>query len=304
MLRLGTRASRLARWQAEWVAAQLADMGVKVDLVPMTTQGDAWQSGPVRGMGEQGLFTKTIQQALLEDKVDLAVHSLKDLPTEPVAGLVLAAVPDRAAVGDALVSRQGNRLERLAPGAVVGTGSLRRQAQLRRARPDVNVADLRGNVETRLRQLDQGDYDAIVLAVAGLERLGLAERITQILSSTVVMPAPGQGALGIETRADDASTREAVAALDHAATHQAVLAERAVLASLRGGCQAPVGAWGRVTNGRLRLSAVVLSRDGTERIEHHASARPEAAAELGRQVGRRLIALGASRLIEQSRQCH
>jgi hydroxymethylbilane synthase len=302
-LKLGTRASALARWQAEWVATQLQTRGVEVELVPITTRGDTTTNVSLGQLGgSPGVFTKELQRALLAGTIDLAVHSLKDLPTDVVAGLALAAVPEREDVADVLVSRDGLAFERLPAGAKVGTGSVRRRAQLLHARPDLQMHDIRGNVDTRLGKLASGEYDAIVLALAGLKRLGLAERITQVFSPQQVLPAVGQGALGIESRADDLATREALRALDHQPSHQAVLAERSLLAALVGGCLAPVGAWARVTGeGRLQLDAVVLSDDGRQRLAAHGAADLAAAASLGREVAQQLLAQGASRLIADAR---
>ena len=197
-LRIGTRATALARWQAEWIARQLGERGVEVELVPISTTGDQ-QHGTIESIGGQGIFTKEIQRALLEGRIDLAVHSLKDLPTDVVPGLCVTAVPERAAVGDVLVCRKWASLDELPQRATLGTGSLRRRAQLLHVRPDLQIRDIRGNVDTRLRKLDQGEYDAIVLAEAGLRRLGLADRITQVLPLTLLLPAVGQGALAVET---------------------------------------------------------------------------------------------------------
>jgi hydroxymethylbilane synthase len=301
-LRLGTRASALARWQAEWVAAALAGRGVEVELVPITTRGDASQSEGVNALGAPGVFTKELQRALLDERIDLAVHSLKDLPTDEVAGLALAAVPPRETPFDVLVSRHG-LLTELPKGATVGTGSLRRRAQLLHARPDLEMRDIRGNVDTRLAKLAAGEFDAIVLAQAGLLRLQLDKHITQIFDPSIVLPAVGQGALGIETRADDRATRAPVETLDHAESHAAVLAERALLAALRGGCLAPVGAWARSEPGqRLRLDAVVLSADGSQRLCEQGEADAASVADLGRHVADALLAAGAGELIQASRQ--
>ena len=300
-LRLGTRASPLARWQAEWVAARLRESGVEVELVLISTQGDQNQTAPVGEIGTFGVFTKEIQRALLDGRIDLAVHSLKDLPTEPVEGLCLAAVPPREAAGDALLSRDGRPFEELPPGARIGTGSVRRRAQLWHARPDLEMLDVRGNVDTRLRKLDEGQFEALVLAEAGLRRLGLADRITQVLPKSLILPAVGQGALGLETRNDDAAAKSCLAVLDDAATHASVLAERALLAALRGGCLAPVGAWGRVSGGRLQLDAVVLSGDGRRRVAAEASGAPEEAESLGRQAADALLAQGAAEMIRAQR---
>jgi hydroxymethylbilane synthase len=300
LLRLGTRASALARWQAEWVAAQLQARGTAVELVPITTQGDV-KSGPLGQIGGQGLFTKELQRALLDGQIDLAVHSLKDLPTAPVEGLTLAAVPERESTADVLISTKADRIESLPRGARIGTGSLRRKAQLLHVRPDLVVEDIRGNVETRLRKLDEGHYDAIVLAEAGLKRLGLADRITQVIPRSMMLPAIGQGALGIEARADDQPTRKALAPLDHFTTHQAVLAERTLLFTLRAGCLAPVGAWGRIEGGRLVLDAVVLSPDGIRRLVASGTSDTATAVALGQQVAEDLLGQGAAELIAGSR---
>jgi hydroxymethylbilane synthase len=300
VLRLGTRASALARWQAEWVATRLADLGVRTQLVPITTKGDV-TSGPLGAMGQQGVFTKEIQRSLVAGEIDLAVHSLKDLPTEPVAGLSLAAVPPREKNHDALVASRAAGLARLPPGARVGTGSIRRRAQLLHLRPDLEVLDIRGNVDTRLRQLDDGRYEAIVLAEAGLTRLGLAHRITQVLPVTWMLPAVGQGALALETRGDDARTRDWVAPLDDADTHAAVTAERSLLAALRGGCLAPVGAWGRVESGTLLLDAAVLDPQGQQRVATHCTGPPQDAQRVGQQAAQHLLDQGAAALIAQAR---
>ncbi len=299
-LRLGTRASPLARWQADWVAGELRKRGVEVELVLISTQGDV-KTGPLGQIGGQGLFTKEIQRALLDRQIDLAVHSLKDLPTADVEGLSLAAVPERESIADVLVCNSAGSLSELPNNARVGTGSLRRRAQLLHQRPDLRMLEIRGNVETRLRKLDEGEYDALVLAQAGLHRLGLDARIAGIIPLAVMLPAVGQGALGIETRADDDSTRQLLAPLNHVATQQAGIAERSLLATLRGGCLAPVGAWGRVEGGTLLLDGVVLSGDGRQRVAASSSGPAASAVEVGRAVAGQLIAQGAEGLIAASR---
>jgi hydroxymethylbilane synthase len=299
-LRLGTRASALARWQADWVAAELGKLGVPVEMIHISTQGDV-SSRPLGAIGGQGLFTKELQRALLDGSIDLAVHSLKDLPTERVPGLQLAAVPERESTRDVLVSNVADTLDALPPGARIGTGSIRRRAQLLHARPDLQVSEIRGNVDTRLRKLDEGQYEAIVLAEAGLRRLGWGERITQVLPIELMLSAVGQGALGIEARSDDGPTLQALAPLDHPVTHLAVLAERALLAALRAGCLAPVGAWARLAGGQLQLDAVVLSHDGRARLSAAASGPPEQAESLGQQAAADLLARGAAELIGASR---
>lgn len=301
-IRLGTRASALARWQAQWVAGRLGELGFDVVLVPITTTGDRHREGAIGSLGGRGVFTKELQMALLEDRIDLAVHSLKDLPTEEVPGLCLAAVPERGLVGDAMVSPRHASFDALPSGALLGTGSVRRRAQLLYARPDLVFDDVRGNVDTRLRKLDEGRCDALILAQAGLERLGLATRVTHRLPLDLVMPAVGQGALGLETRAEDGRVRSAVEKLDHAETHAAVLAERSLLAALLGGCLAPIAAWGRVEGRMLKLSARVTHPSGAEQLDAEASALPEQAIALGRQVAESLRTRGADRLIEAARR--
>ncbi len=301
-LRLGTRASALARWQAGWVADQLAAAGHAVELVPIVTTGDTSGIEPIGAIGSPGVFTKELQRALLDGRIDLAVHSLKDLPTDVVDGLSLAAVPEREDIADVLISRDRRAFARLKPSAVIGTGSLRRRAQLLHARPDLQMRDIRGNVDTRVRKLHEGQFDAIVLAAAGLNRLGLASEVTERLPTEIMLPAVGQGALGIETRSDDQSTRRALAALDHAETHAAVRAERSMLARLLGGCLAPVGAWCRATEpGRLELTAAVLSYDGRQKLVASQIADAAGADRLGREVAEQLLADGAAALIEAAR---
>jgi hydroxymethylbilane synthase len=299
-LRLGTRGSALARWQAEWTAQRLRQTDLAVELIPIRTGGDV-TSRPIADTGQRGLFTKEIQRALLQGHIDLAVHSLKDLPTEPVEGLELAAVPPREDCRDALVTLQAQSLERLPQAARVGTGSRRRQSQLLHQRPDLVVADIRGNVDTRLRKLDEGQYDAIILACAGLKRLDLEHRITEVLSPRVMLPAIGQGALGIEVRSSDGLARNAVMVLNDPQSKAAVLAERELLAQLRGGCLAPVGAWGHVVEGRLLLDAVVLSHDGQQRLEASAAGDPDQPEAIGQHVSELLRAQGAADLIAQAR---
>lgn len=302
-LRIGTRGSRLARWQAEWVATRLEQLPTprQVELVEVSTAGDRDRYERLDRFGTTGVFTKQIQAALLDDRVDVAVHSLKDLPTETPSGLVLAAVPPRGHVRDVLIARHATSLDDLPRGARVATGSPRRRAQLLHHNPDLVMCDVRGNVETRIGKLDRGDYDAMVLAEAGLVRLGLDDRITEVLAPPLLLPAAGQGALAIECRSDDALARSLVEQLNHPESEQAVRAERALLAALRAGCHAPVGVLGTIEDGRLVLEAVVLSADGRQRLEARATAdAPVDAAELGRSVAADLVAQGASALMEPS----
>lgn len=300
-IRIGTRGSKLARWQAEWVAHELRNRGVEVKVVILQTQGDV-QEGPLSAGGGVGLFTKEIQRALLAGDVDLAVHSLKDLPTEPVEGLSLAAVPMRESVSDVLFSKTGGDLASLPRGASVGTGSTRRAAQLLHRRPDLTILPIRGNVETRLAKLENGEFDAIVLAQAGVKRLELLGQFPHwIIPSSMMLPAVGQGALGLETRTGDHATRCAVEAINHAETWASVLAERGLLARLRAGCLAPVGAWARDDEGALRLDAVVLSSDGKKRIVSSSWGDPSHPTALGVEVAHGLIAQGAMELISEAK---
>ncbi len=304
-VRIGTRGSRLARWQSDWVADRLRALHpeIVVEVVEIRTRGDRDQKSPLAAIaGGIGVFTKEIQLALLERTVDVAVHSLKDLPTAGVEGLTLAAVPVREAVADALIAPNHRTLADLPEGARIGTSSQRRRAQLRHARPGLEIVDVRGNVETRLHRASSGDLDAVILALAGLRRLGLEEHVTQVLGPPGFLPAVGQGALGIETRADDEPTRTLLAALDDPATRRAVLAERRCLAELEGGCSVPLAAWGRDTeDGRLALDVLVLDPDGKERLAvGHVGDRaaPEA---LGLKVAKELLRLGAGRLLRLAR---
>jgi hydroxymethylbilane synthase len=307
-IRIATRSSRLALWQAEHVADLLrrAIPRVQVELLHVSTIGDRDLSEPLRNLGPFGVFTREVQRVVLDRQADLAVHSLKDLPTEPVEGLVLGAVPGRGELFDALVlpasaDRQraaGKTLwESLAAGARVGTGSPRRRAQLLHARPDLEFCEVRGNVETRLRKLDAGEFDALVLAVAGLTRLELAQRIDEELPPPLMYPAVGQGALGLECRSDDDDLRAALRLISDPATEAAVLAERALLADLRGGCHAPIGVATQVAGNQLTLEGVVLSTDGRERLHARIAGQVAAPVDLGRQVAQALREQGAEQLI-------
>jgi hydroxymethylbilane synthase len=294
MLVIASRGSQLALWQARWVSAQLTAAGHECRIEIIKTTGDKITDVPLAQVGSKGLFTKEIEEALLDGRADLAVHSLKDLPTELPEGLVLAAVPEREDARDAVVGRP---LADLPSGARVGTSSLRRTAQLRRLRPDLVVESVRGNLDTRLRKLDEGQYDAILLAAAGLKRLGWGARIAEILEPERMCSAVGQGALAIETRAAGAG-RDACAALDHAATHAAVMAERGVLGALGGGCQVPIGAFATVAGGRLHLQAIVVSPDGSELVRAQAEGAAEEAEVIGRGLGAELLERGAQRILE------
>jgi hydroxymethylbilane synthase len=298
-LRLGTRGSPLALWQANYVAARLRPVVAprRVELVTIETHGDRDQSTALAAMGGFGVFTKAIQTALLEDRADVAVHSLKDLPTIPEPGLELVAVPPRGPSGDAFVSRKHRRFDDLPEGARVGTSSLRRRAQLLNRRPDLKLVDLRGNIDTRLRKLDGLDLDAIVLAEAGLVRLDLADRITEILDATWMLPAVGQGAIGLECRSDDEDTKHFVEALRDADTFARVTAERAMLLALGGGCLVPIGATSKVADGVLTLRGAVLSPDGKRRIVATHTGPAETPLAVGQELAATLLAEGAGELL-------
>jgi hydroxymethylbilane synthase len=295
MLTIGSRGSQLALWQANHIKTRLEALGESCAIEIIKTTGDKITDVPLAKVGTKGLFTKEIEDALLEGRVDLAVHSLKDLPTELPHGLTLAAIPSREDPHDALV---GRRLDELPRGARVGTSSLRRMAQLRAARPDLLTESVRGNVDTRLRKLDAGQYDAIVLAAAGLRRLGWDDRISELLPFHISCPAAGQGALAIETRDDGGAGAKACARLDDSETRAAVTAERAVLAELGGGCQVPIGAHAAVSQGVLRLIAIVGMPDGSSVVRRDASGAAADATLLGQALGRELLEAGAREILE------
>lgn len=295
-LRIGTRGSALARWQAEWIAAQLQQQDLDVEIIVIATSGDN-QPGPITSAASPGLFTKEIQAALLHEDVDVAVHSLKDLPTQPTAELTLAAIPVRESPWDVLVSSHSKTLDQLDPGARVGTGSPRRKAQLLHIRSDLNILDIRGNVDTRLRKLADGQYDSLVLAEAGLQRLGLQAHITEVFSPDRMLPAVGQGALGVEVRSHDHQSREILAALNDPATVASVTAERTILATLQAGCLAPVATWGRMNADQLIVDAIVLSHDGRQRLFAQATGAATEAKAMGQAVAHELLQQGAASLI-------
>jgi hydroxymethylbilane synthase len=293
MLTIASRGSQLALWQARWVAARLSELGRESRIEIIKTTGDKITDVPLAKVGTKGLFTKEIEEALLDGRADLAVHSLKDLPTELPDGLVLAAIPEREDPRDAIL---GKRLDNLPSGAKVGTSSLRRAAQLRRLRPDLVVESVRGNLDTRVRKLEEGQYQAVVLAAAGLKRLGWADKIAEILPASVMCSAVGQGALAIETAAGG---RTCCAELDHAPTRAAVTAERGVLAALGGGCQVPIGAHATVSDGRLHLIGVVISPDGAECVRAQSDGLVSDAERIGRELGAELLDRGARAILEK-----
>lgn len=299
-IRIGTRGSKLALWQAEWVADHLRSGGHEIELVIISTHGDTARE-PLHQVGGQGLFTKEIQRELLACRIDVAVHSLKDLPTEKIAGLLLAAVPQRESTDDVLISRTKQPFEELPSGARVGTGSLRRAAQLRTWRSDVKIVDIRGNVDSRIRKVLDGQYDAIVLAAAGITRLELHEHVTERLPQSRMLPAVGQGALGIECRSDDERTQVALAALNHVPSFACVTAERSLLSHLLAGCMAPVAALGTVQADGLSLRGRVISTNGMTVIEDVHVGQPEDAVQIGKELAKKLFSQGAQEIIEASR---
>ncbi len=296
-LRIGSRGSQLALWQAHYVKASLEGQGHQVEIEIIKTTGDKITEVALAKVGTKGMFTKEIEEALEAKRVDLAVHSLKDLPTELQPQFELVAIMKREDPRDAFLSVTYSRFQDLPQGARVGTSSLRRQAQLKAVRPDLDIHPLRGNVDTRLRKLEEGQYQAIILASAGVRRLGLTQRVREILPAEVVCPAVGQGALGIECRSADAKTREFLAFLDDAPTRQACVAERALLRSLGGGCQVPIGAFAEPAGGQLRLTAVVARPDGSLLLRDQQSGHdPE---KLGTAVGAALKKKGADQILQE-----
>ncbi len=300
VLRLGTRKSALALWQAEYVRAALCARhpGLTVELVKITTEGDRILDRPLAAVGGKGLFIKELEQALFDRRIDLAVHSMKDLTVTLPAGLHIAAVCEREDPRDAFVSNRHTALAALPPGARVGTSSLRRQCQLRAHYPAFDVVTLRGNVNTRLAKLDAGEFDAILLAVAGLKRLGFGERIREALPITVSLPAVGQGAVCIECRVDDPETNRLLAPLDHAATRTCVAAERALNAALEGGCQVPIAGYAELNGDALHLRALVGAPDGTRVVRGERRGAAADAQAIGADLARDLLARGAKEILD------
>jgi hydroxymethylbilane synthase len=294
MLTIGSRGSQLALWQARWVQNQIEAMGETTRLLLIKTTGDKITDVPLAKVGTKGLFTKEIEEALLDGRIDLAVHSLKDMPTELPAGLTISAIPEREDPRDAMV---GTTLADLPQGARVGTSSLRRTAQLLALRPDLKIESIRGNLDTRVKKVEQG-FDAVVLAAAGLRRLGWNDRIADVLPPEVMCPAVGQGALAIETRDDNGAGQTACRRLDHLPTRQAVTAERAVLATLGGGCQVPIGAHATIDADTLHIRAVVISPDGRTIIQYEAQGSAADGETIGAFVGTELLANGAREILE------
>jgi hydroxymethylbilane synthase len=293
MIVIGSRGSQLALWQARHIQACLQQLGAESRIEIIKTSGDRIQDVPLAKVGGKGLFTKEIEEALLDHSIDLAVHSMKDVPTELPAGLILSAIPEREEPRDALI---GSKVADLRAGMCIGTSSLRRSSQLLALGRGLRIEMLRGNVDTRLRKLDEGQYDAIVLAAAGLRRLGWADRITELIPAEVMCPAVGQGALAIETR-ETGEARDLASKLDHAVTRRAVTAERALLGVLGGGCQVPVGAHAIERDGGLLLTAIVAHPDGSQVVRGELTGSDP--TKVGEQLGRTLLDSGARRILDE-----
>jgi len=296
-LRIGSRGSQLALWQANHIAGRLREVGHQVEIQIIHTTGDKITDVALAKVGAKGMFTKEIEEALAAEQIDLAVHSLKDLPTELAKQFEIAAIPAREDPRDALCSRKYSAIEQLPANGKVGTSSLRREAQLKALRPDLEIYPLRGNVDTRLRKLESGDYDAIILAISGLRRLGRTELVRQILPIEAMCPAAGQGALAIEVRAGDGDVSSAMQFLDDAEARSETECERALLKKLGGGCQVPIGATAKCSAGKLHLLAVVASPDGKSVLRE--SAEGENASALGELVGLRLLQKGGGAILDQ-----
>ncbi|MFA6232638.1 MAG: hydroxymethylbilane synthase [Bacteroidota bacterium] len=301
---IGTRGSALALWQAEHVQARLKKRfrDLDVELRIIKTKGDKILDQSLSKIGDKGLFTREIEHALLKKTVDIAVHSLKDLPTETPAGLTIAAISTREEVNDVLISTKWKSIADLPEGAVIATGSLRRTAQLRHLRPDLQIIDIRGNLNTRMQKFDASEWDGMMLAYAGVKRLGWEHRIAQVIPTSLVLPAVGQGALGIEIRDGDTETAKYVASLNDEESAAAAMAERALLRTLEGGCQIPIGAYARRIGSRLTLDAMVASIDGTIRLDTRGTTTDFShAAELGVRIANKLLANGAREILDAIR---
>lgn len=300
-IRIATRNSPLAMWQAEHVRIRLQQLypGLVVELVGISTTGDSIQDAPLAAAGGKGLFVKELEQALVDSKADIAVHSMKDVTVDVPQGLAIPAIMERADVRDVFISPTCKLFVDLPAGASIGTSSLRRECQLRALRPDIRVNFLRGNVGTRLRRLDEGRFDAIILAAAGVTRLGFEQRINQYLDMDLMLPAPGQGAIGIETRADDQNVIALLAPLDHAATHLQVKAERAFSRRLYGGCRLPIAAYARLTGDTMTIRGLVGRIDGTAVISDHITGEMQEGEALGAELAEKLIGQGADVILRE-----
>jgi hydroxymethylbilane synthase len=297
LLRLGTRKSKLALWQANFVKEKLEALGCKVELVPITTTGDKILDAPLAKIGGKGLFVKEIENALLAGEIDLAVHSLKDVPMIIPEGLTLSAITEREEPYDVLISRNGKKLEELPSGAVVGTSSLRRQVQIKRRRRDLRVEILRGNVDTRLRKLKEGLYDAIVLAYAGVKRMGFSGEVSQVLEDFI--PAVGQGSLAIETRAEDERVINFVKVLNHEESRLRAVCERAFLRELQGGCQVPIGAYAWIEGDRIKIKGFISDLEDERFLEGYEEGSLQEAEEVGKRLAQRLLREGGEEILKE-----
>jgi porphobilinogen deaminase len=300
-IRIGTRDSQLAMWQAEWVKQKLTELypELQFELVSMKTKGDKILDVPLSKIGDKGLFTKELENGLLSGEIDMAVHSLKDMPTTLPTGLIISAYCEREEPRDVYLSKNGIPLEKLPSGAIIGTSSLRRKSQLKHYRPDLNFMDLRGNLQTRWRKLEESDMEGIVLAAAGVKRLGWEARITQVLPETIMLSAVGQGSIAIEILESRLDVRELLTRVNHNTTEMAVRAERALMRTLEGGCQVPIGALAQVAEGQITLRGMVASLDGVRLIKAEAAGSdPET---VGLEAAERLIALGATSILAEIR---
>ena len=298
---IGSRGSQLALWQANWVKSELERLhsNADIDIRIIATSGDKIQDVPLSKIGGKGLFVKEIEEALLANEIDLAVHSMKDVPMELPTELGISVITKRENPLDALISKNGEKLADLPQGATIGTSSLRRSSQLLKYRDDFKIHPLRGNVDTRLRKVEEGKYDAILLASAGLNRLGWANRITEEISHDILLPAMGQGALGIETRLDDTMIYDFISTLNHEQTHYAVSAERSLVGRLDGGCQVPIGAYARVEKGLITLKGLVASLDGEIIYKLENVGPVDDAINIGQELGAQLLKMGANEILEK-----
>jgi len=298
---IGTRGSKLALWQADWVKSSLQSThpSLPVDIVIIKTKGDKILDVPLAKVGGKGLFVKEIEEALLDGRIDLAVHSMKDMPSVIPPGLCIGAVPDRETHNDVIVSKSGSPFAELVSGAKIGTSSLRRAAQLRHARPDIEIVPLRGNLDTRLLKVQAGNLDAIVVAAAGMKRLKMTQQITEYLDESIMLPAVAQGALCVETRDDDTDTRELIKKLDHPETRAAVLGERAFLSRLGGSCQVPIAGYGKRADDRYVLKGLVADPDGSVMIKDALSGDMAQTEQIGTALAEQLLARGAGEILEK-----
>ena len=298
---IGSRGSGLALWQANWIKSQLEELhaGLQVEITIIKTSGDKIQDVPLTKIGGKGLFVKEIEEALLRRDVDIAVHSMKDVPMKLPCELEISVVTERENPFDALISRDNVKLDDLPENAKIGTGSLRRSSQLLKYRPDLEIVPLRGNIDTRIKKLDSEGLDAILLATAGLRRMGWADKIAQVIPAEIILPAMGQGAVGIETRKHDPDVFEAIMALDHEETHLALDAERAFVDVLEGGCQVPIGAYATLDEKTITLSGLVASLDGKTIYQASRQKLLAEAKQLGQELGKEILAMGADKILKE-----